>query len=74
MYTTHTLRSLCSFIVVINVPFVKVLLQMLLVEKMHERDLFIHSCGWSFTVAFVSVLAIASEVGHCPVQLLCPAV
>lgn len=66
-----TLSSIYGLIVVINVFFVKVLLQMLLDEKMHERGLCIHSCGRGFTVAFVSVLAIASEVSRCPVQLPC---
>lgn len=38
---------------VINVLFVNVVLQMCQVGKMHERGLFIHSCGWPLSVGWL---------------------
>ncbi len=56
MYDSQMLRNICSCIVVINVLFVKVLLQMLLVERcMREVYLFTHVDGasqWPLSVCW----------------------
>lgn len=57
MYTSHILSNIYSFIVVINVLFVKVLLQMLLVERcMREVYLFTHvdeASQWPLSVCWL---------------------
>lgn len=59
LYTKHIWFFFFCCIVVINVFFVMVRLRVLLVERWD--GLLIHSCAWGLTVAFVGVLAVASE-------------